>query len=278
MTIDPDRRQAWHAGEEELAAYESGRAHRALASSIEAHLLRCADCRAALARRTPAEETEAAWQRLADRVDRPGHWLTRSVVATPTLLLAAAAAVVLVGVVPLASSVVAGDAGLVALLVLAPLAPVAAVAIAYRDRIDPAGEIGLAAPGAGLRLVALRALLVSLAALPLALLATAAVDRWVTDVPVQSALAWCLPGLALASLVLAAGTTRLDPAQVAGGLSATWAAAVVWTVTAGRRLEPEAFTELVATPAAQSLALAVALAALAMTALRRDTVSYRRIP
>ena len=92
-------RREWHAGEEELAAYESGRAHRALAASIEAHMLKCAECRAALARRTPDDETEAAWAMLADAIDRPSptmlarltgrHWFTRSVVATPALLQAA---------------------------------------------------------------------------------------------------------------------------------------------------------------------------------------------
>ena len=286
MTTGPEPRRGWHAGEQELAAYETGRAHRSLAASIEAHLLRCAECRTALAARTPAAETDRAWARLADSVDRPstsllgrltgGHWFARSVVATPALLQAALAAVVLVGLVPLVTAMVAGDAGVVALLVLAPLAPMAAVAIAYRDRVDPAGEISLAAPSAGLRLVTLRALVVALVALPLAFLVLGAVDRWATEVPMSLGLAWCLPGLALAALVLLAGTTRLDPVQVAGGLSTGWAVAVVGLVTVRRTLRPEAFAELVATPAAQTTALAVALAALALTAARRDAVAYRR--
>ncbi len=93
----------------------------------------------------------------------------------------------LVGLVPLLTAFAVGDAGLVTLLVLAPLAPVAAVALAYRDWTDPAGEISLATPSAGLRLVALRALVVSVAALPLAVVALLAVDRWVADVPMQLA-------------------------------------------------------------------------------------------
>ena len=109
------------------------------------------------------------------------------------------------------------------LLVLAPLAPMAAVTLAYREWADPAGEISLATPSAGLKLVALRALVVSLAALPLAFLVLLAVDTWAGDVPMRLGAAWCLPGLALAALVLLAGTTRLDPFHVAIGISAAWA-------------------------------------------------------
>ena len=53
----------------------------------------------------------------------------------------------------------------------------AAVTLAYREWADPAGEISLATPSAGLKLVALRALVVSLAAVPFAFLVLLAVDR-----------------------------------------------------------------------------------------------------
>ena len=143
-----------------------------LAASLETHLLGCADCRARLGLGQPTD-TELAWDRLADAIDRP----SRSSLARcarpsrrPPLVQAALVAVLLVGLVPLVTATAFGDAGLVALLVLAPLAPVAAVALAYRDGSDPAGEISLATPSAGLRLVALRALLVAAVALPLAFL------------------------------------------------------------------------------------------------------------
>jgi hypothetical protein len=283
VTTEP---REWHAGEEELAAYASGSAHCALAASVEAHLLRCERCRCAIAAGTPTADTELAWARLADDVDRPsvsllgrlngGHWFTRSIVATPALLQAALVAIVLIGVVPLVASMAAGEAGVVTLLVLAPLAPMAAVAIAYRDRVDPAGEISLATPSAGLRLVTLRALLVSVVALPLAFAVLLVVDGWVADVPLSLGAAWCLPGLALAALVLLAGTTRADPAQVAAALSLGWAVGVVGTVTVRRSLRPEVFIDLIAGPAVQTTALAVALAAVALTVVRRDAVAYRR--
>ncbi|GAA4404784.1 hypothetical protein GCM10023168_17860 [Fodinibacter luteus] len=232
-----------------------------------------------------ASELDVTWQRLADAIDRPSpgilgrfgsaHRFARSTIATPTMLLAALSAVALVVIVPLAAAAVTGDAGLVALLVAAPLAPVAAVALAYRDQSDPAGEMSLATPSAGLRLVALRAVLVAVAALVAATVALLLVGVWV-DLTTAMVLAWCLPGLALSALVLLSGTTRLDPARVAGVLSIGWAGAVVAGSTVGRRLRPEVALDVIASPALQTAALTVALTALLLTVARRDTVSYRR--
>ena len=47
-------------------------------------------------------------------------------------------------------------------------------------------------------------------------------------------------------------------------------------MTARRALQPEVFIDVIASPATQGVALAVALAALALTAVRRDAVAYRR--
>jgi hypothetical protein len=160
--------------------------------------------------------------------------------------------------------------------VLAPLAPVAAVALAYREWADPAGEITLATPTAGLRLVALRALVVSAVAVVLTASVLLVLDAWV-DVPAGLAFAWCLPGLALAALVLLAGTTRLDPLTVAVVLSGGWAAVLVSTAAAGpRSLRYEVLLDVVTASAFQFAALAIALAALVLTAARRDAVTYRR--
>ena len=148
------------------------------------------------------------------------------------------AALLLIGLVPLAAAVTAGSAGLVVLLVLAPLTPMAAVTLAYREWADPAGEISLATPSAGLKLVAMRALVVSLAAIPFSFLVLVAVDTWAGDVPIRLGAAWRLPGLALAALVLLAGTTRLDPFHVAIGISAAWAVSVLAVVTVGRGCAP----------------------------------------
>jgi hypothetical protein len=271
-------RTAWHADDQDLSTYLAGGAPPVLAASLESHLLGCADCRTRLGALSDPTEQELAWNRLADVVDRPSRtsWFVRSAIATPVMLQAALLATFLVGLVPLVAASAFGDLGIVLLLVVAPLAPVAAVALAYRDGSDPSGEMGLAAPAAGLRLVALRALLVSAVALPVAVGVMLAFDHWIDDVPVQLAFAWCLPGLALTALVLLSGTTRLDPAQVAGAASAGWAVLVGSLVVARRSLHPEVFADVVASPAVQAAALAVAVAAVALTVARRDAVAYRR--
>jgi len=271
-------RIAWHADDQHLAAYVAGDAAPVLAASLETHLLGCADCRGRLAGLSSRTEQELAWARLADSVDRPSRspWMVRSAVATPVMVQAAAVAVLLVGLVPLLAATAWGDRGLVTLLVLAPLAPVAAVALAYRDTSDPSGEIGLVAPTAGLRLVALRALLVAAVALPLAVGVLLAVDHWIDPVPVRLAFAWCLPGLALAALVLLAGTTRLDPAHVAVAASAGWAFLIGAVVIAERSVRLDLFADAIAGPVVQGVALAVAAVAVFITVVRRDAVAYRR--
>ena len=97
----------WHADDTQLAAYAAGRTDRVFAASLETHLLGCATCRGRIA--TQASDTELAWERLADVIDRPSRpWLLRSTVATPALARAALVAVLLVGVVPLVISSGAG--------------------------------------------------------------------------------------------------------------------------------------------------------------------------
>jgi hypothetical protein len=123
---------------------------------------------------------------------------------------------------------------------------------------------------AGLRAMAGRGLLVGLAALPLGV-ALALVLR----VPTVVAFAWVLPGLALAGLVLLAGTTRVDPAYVATGLGAAWAIAVTLPSFHGSPAGLEVAHRL-AEPAVQLLTLAVAVTAVGLVAARRDKLSYRR--
>ena len=280
-------RPEWHARKEDLAGYLADTLTRAGAASVEAHLLDCAACRNLLGTVVGDTDRERAWDRLAADLDRPtspgldrvrlGRSLAASTLATPVMLMAASMAVVLVGVVPLLTGMVAGEAGLLVLLMLAPVAPMAAVALAYRDWVDPAGEISLAAPSAGLTLVALRALVVSLAAAPLALIALAVAQHSVGDVATRLAVAWCLPGLAMVGVVLFAGTTRVDPLSVAGALAAGWMISVVTLATARRSLRPEHFLDIIATPTLQSAAFAIAVIALLLTILRRDTYAYRRI-
>ena len=279
------RRTEWHVDDDQLAGYASGDTSAVVATSVEAHLMGCASCRDRLATEVGDSEAERAWLALADVIDRPsptllgrlgaGHRLARSTVATPTMVLAAGAAVALVVLVPLVAAFAAGDAALVALLIGAPLAPVAAAGLAYRDWADPAGELSLATPSAGLRLVAMRAVVVAVGALVVAAGGLLLVSVWV-DLSAALVFSWCLPGLALSALVMLSGTTRLDPLWVAASLSAAWATVVVAGSTMRRSLRPEVVLDVLASPALQSAALVVALTALFLTVARRDVVSYRR--
>lgn len=278
-------RPEWHVTDPDLAEYAGGTVGVVPAASIETHLLACPRCREHLGQ-VVDDGRDEAWERLTDAIDRPsptllervtrGHRLARSAVATPVMVRAALVAVALVGIFPLLVAFMAGRAAPLALLVVAPLAPVAAVALAYRDWADPAGEITLATPTAGIRLVAMRAVVVSLSALVLGVAALLVLDVWV-EVSTRLAFAWCLPGLALAALVMLAGTTRLDPLPVAVGLSLAWAGTLLVGATARRSLRYEAILDAMASPAAQSAALVVAVAAIALTVVRRDAVAYRRI-
>ena len=278
-------RTEWHVGDDDLAGYESGALAPVLATSVETHLMGCEGCRERLARTAPSQDVEDAWLTLADAIDRPSagplgrfsgrHDLLRSSIATPTMLAAALVGVALVVVVPLVAAVVAGDAAQVALLVVGPLAPVAAAGLAYRDWSDPAGEISLATPSAGLPLVAKRALLVAVGARVAAGVTLLVVGTRI-DAPTTLFFSWVLPGLALTALVLLAGTTRVDPLRVSVGIGLGWAVAVVGGSTARRALRPEAVLEVLASPALQTAALTVAVIALFVTVARRDLVSYRR--
>jgi hypothetical protein len=264
----------WHADPNDLAAYAGGGDDPVLAASVETHLLRCADCRTALARVADRPATERRWEALADVVDTPrAAPLARLGVSTRPLRAAWLLAALLVLLVPVVPAVVAGGPGLPTLLLaLAPVAPSLAVALAYRTSADPAGEMALASPIAGLRIVSVRALLVGLVAAPLGVAAALAVQ-----LPLAVALGWLLPGLALSCLVLLAGTTRLDPAVVAGALSITWALAVGMPA-ATRRASVDTVVDTVAGAPVQILALAIAAAALALSVSRREQIAYRRHP
>jgi len=264
----------WHLTPPTVTAYRAADVDPVMAASVEAHLLGCAECRAAVAASAgprAAAESRRRWESLAEQVDasrRPP--LTRLGLSTPPLLAAWAAALVMVFLVPVLPLFTMGAGVPTLLLALAPLAPPAAVVLAYRVGADPAGELSLATPLAGLRLVAARALLVAIGAVPLGLAAAL-----VLGLPLSVAFAWLLPGLALSAVVLLAGTTRLDPAAVAAVLGTCWALAVA-TPSATRRVSVELVAAQVSGPTVQLTALAVAAVALTLAVSRREQIAYRR--
>jgi len=265
----------WHATDEELTAYRFGTGEGTVIASIEAHLLACVECRRALVDvggAATSAETVRRWAQVAERLDNPhSSGLSRITVSTRPLFSAWLLAMLLVLLLPLVPVLVVGVAAPTLLLAMAPLAPMAAVALAYRTSSDPAGELAGATPMAGLRAIAVRALVVSLAAAPLGIVA-----GLLLPFPTAVAFAWLLPGLAMSSVVLLAGTTRVDPTVVAGTLAVCWPLAVALPSTT-RRIPAALVADWIAAPQVQLLMLAIAAVALVATTVRRDRVAYRRI-
>ena len=272
----------WHATAEELISYRQGTSNNVWVASVEAHLLACSGCRRALAANDTARvDTARRWQELTSRMDSAPttsrfdlhrFGVTRPALSTRPLLVAWLAAVFLLLTLPLLPILVVGSGSMTVLLAMAPLAPMAAVVLAYRQSTDPAGELALATPMAGFRMVATRAVAVTLTATPVAVVAAL-----LLRLPTYAVFGWVLPGLALAALVLAAGTLRADPAVAAGLLGGAWALAVV-VPTVSRRSTDDLVAQAVASSNTQLLAAAVAVGALALAISRRDHVTYRRSP
>jgi hypothetical protein len=278
--------------EEHLTQYAADTSDPVVTASTEAHLMRCQRCRTALAAHVDHTETDRRWTRLTDEVDRPsrrraeqlglhlglhrvsgsgtGLGLVRATFGTPSLVWAGVVAVLVAAALPAVAASVHQTRGLVMLLALAPLVPMAAVSVAYRHASDPVGEIMLGTPAAGLRLVAMRAVGVGAAALPAGL-----ASGWLVGLPPSVAVAWLLPGLALAAVVMASGTTRLDPLAVTVVLGLLWSVAV-GSPASLHAAAAQGLVDLVSSSGTQLVALAVGCAAVLLTVARRDAVAYRR--
>jgi len=266
---------AWHLDPEAISRYARGAAPPELAASAEAHLMKCAPCRGAIAPHVQARRAEAIWHEVADRIDAPrrsrperllvrlgaGEATARLVAATPTLrgpwLLAVA------GVLALAAWAAQADQRfLLMFLVAAPLGPLAGVAVAFAGGLDPTREIGLAAPYSGLRLLLVRTAAVLAVTVPIVALAGLALpgSNWL-------AAAWLLPtaGLTCAALAL---TGRLTPVVAVGVVATAWVLLTVPTTVAGR-------LDLAFGLVAQVGWLALAIGGGAWLALTRHTVTIK---
>lgn len=269
----PPARGGWHVSDVHLTAYRAGEVDDVLAASVEAHLMVCEACRGRLADRAAADPVAAEratrrWTELAAEVDRPrrstlGRALRRLGLPTAPLRRAWGAAFVVACVLPLVLAATTDLPDALPLLVLAPVVPVLATAFAFSEDVDPAGELALAAPVAGFRRLAERSVVVGVAVLPAGLLAASGLGLSAAE-----AVAWLLPGLALASLVVLAATLGVDAVRAGVVLGATWALAVLVPALTG----PEAARSAVGVVAggAMQVGAAAALAvAAALTAVRQ---------
>lgn len=267
----------WHAPAALLARYADApeMIDDTTASSIEAHLIACAECRRHLFTSANPTLVTVSWAAVADRIDQPHPtpierfvgWVgiesgfTRIVAATPGLQIAGLATVVVLAAAAALASRTTGAEG--PFLLLAPLAPLAAVAVAFAPAADPAGEAGVATPMHGAGLMVRRAvavLAVTFTTLGLAALA-------LPDLGPRSA-AWVLPGLALALGALALSTWLRIEAAVSA-LAVAWLT-TVWSVYwAAGHAGPIVGTATFRA-AGQLTSLTIAIVAAALMVVRRD--------
>lgn len=233
----------WHADRGLLRAYVEGRLDAVLSASLERHVDRCAECRAAVRPLADLPLLETAWAGVRSGVESPrlpllvraAHRLGMPE-ATGILLSAAASlraawfsgSVVALGFAVLATAV--GDVGLWPFLLVAPLVPVLGVAAAYGDADDPFEALAVTAPYGRTRLVLLRTLGVLASTLPVAAL----LGLLLLPGPAWVAAAWLGPALAMVPVLLAL-------ASYAGPRTAGALVAMLWCglVLGAARRAPE---------------------------------------
>lgn len=224
----------WHADDVQLSRYVAGDADAVNGASIEQHLIHCADCRHRVAGQVAPQPLELTWNRIRQAAEAPRSTpvqrvlLRLGVPASDALLVAAAPSLRTSWLFGLAGSLAfvglsvayGGTQGLLLFLLVAPLVPVVGVAAAYGPAVDPAYEVGAAAPYPGERLLLLRTAAVLATCLPLV-----AATSLLVPVLNASAFAWLLPALAF-SVVLLAASTWCRPVVAATGLGLAWACSV----------------------------------------------------
>jgi len=266
-----------HVEAELLAAYASGDVDGAHAYSVEAHVVGCADCQAAVGRLLAPARLERGWADIEYRLDAPragpvesvlarigvpAH-LARLLAATPSLSMSWLGAVALT----LAIAVLAahqGERGLLLFLCVAALLPLAGVAAAFGRGLDPTFEVAVAAPFSSVRLLLLR----TAAVLPTTI-ALAAVAALTLPGVGWTAAAWLMPSLGLTVMSLALAT-YLAPVRAFGAVTAAWLAIVVLSAL-------DSGDRLAAFDGAAQIAFAVLAAGAAIVlALRQDQLDLGR--
>lgn len=204
----------WHIDQRSLSMYVTDAAAMddVLAASIEAHLMKCDQCRGRLATFANMSDLDDSWKEIADAIDRPRRglseralgWflsdeLARIVSATPALRIAWLTSMVVVVSAAVIASYVA-DAN-VPFLVLAPLVPLGGIAVSFGPAPDPAGEAALAAPLQDTALVLRRSIAVLVTSCTLLGVGTVVLPGlgW-------RAAGWLLPSIGLTFVALAAST------------------------------------------------------------------------
>lgn len=266
-----------HVEAELLAAYASGDVDGAHAFSIEAHVVDCADCQAAVGRLVAPARVQHVWADIEDRLDAPRvgpveavlgrlgvpDHLARLLAATPSLSMSWLSAVALV----LGFAVTGaheGEQGLLMFLCVAALLPLAGVAAAFGRGLDPTFEVAVAAPFSNVRLLLVRTAAVLVTTIALAGLAALTLPGvgW-------TAAAWLLPSLGLTAMSLALAT-YIAPLSAFATVTTAWLAIVILSA-----LDPG--DRLAAFDGRAQIAFVVLAAGGAIVlALRQDHLDLRR--
>ena len=271
---------SWHISPAIAEDYVGQRRRGSAVASIEAHLPTCGECRRLIAEVTTAAEEpllDQVWQRVTIALDdatRP--WseraLTRVGLSTETVRVLGATSrarlsFVLATLVTVGIAFVAArggrDAEFGAFLSVAALGPLAATALAFGRRVDPAHALVTTAPTSVWRIVLLRTAASLIPAAAITGLASLIVHErgWV-------AMAWLLPGIAMAVVSLAL-STWVPIEHAALGVATVWIAAPVVA------LRPAA--ELIDATAGPGQLVALGAAALAALVImnRRSFLDFR---
>jgi hypothetical protein len=274
MTID---RADWHADRGSLRSLAEGSLGPVLAASLEAHVMRCGECRGQLNALAYSDLAEQTWAAIRAEVETPRPSVTErllhrvGVSAGSGRLLAAVPAMRggwLAGVTfALAfAGVAAGfgpELGTTLFLLIAPLAPVAGVAAAFGGDADPSHEIVVTTPYSTSRLLLLRTVAVLATCAPVAVLVGLSLPG-----PVWLAVAWLSPAATGIALTLALAST-------VGLTSAATAVGTVWSVlclAAGRADDVLAL----AGPAAQLTCLCLAAVSTAVVLTKSQSLDLPR--
>jgi hypothetical protein len=221
---------SWHASDEMLRNYARGETGIAVMASVEAHLLRCAACRERIASEV-REPLEAAWTRVADRIQSPRppfvvRLLRRFGLSEADAVLLSAArslngawtlATLAVVVFAALAAIPSGTQGRALYLLVSPLVPVLGVVAAFGSA-DLLADLTSTTPYSKARLALLRTVAVVITSVPLSIAVGAAVPgiAWL-------AFAWLMPALAL-TLITLVGMTWWAPEPVGIAVAAAWVA------------------------------------------------------
>jgi hypothetical protein len=231
----------WHVDATALSAYAEGRCTSVAGASVEAHVMGCRGCTAALRELMPADPVDRAWHAIRAHVEEPRVGVVERLLR---LLGASAESARLLGAVPAfrgawvlgvfsisvfagAAALLAGDMGMSLFLIVAPLGPVAGAAASFGGDADPSHELEAVTPYSSLRLLLLRTAGVLATSVPVTMLLGLTLPG-----PVWLAVAWLTPAVAGIAITLAlspyVGTTT-----TAAVIGAVWSVGVLSAARAG---------------------------------------------